>query len=173
MISILGSLNPATNQEISKTICSSASTSCDLDPIPTWLLKLCFSEWLHVITNIIYLSLSTSTVPYNKLKMALIPPLLKKVLLDPWPLRSWRTSTLSNLTYLSKRIERAMVVRLTNIGSDENTLFRTDWESLHSTSFPILFLTRLWLKSNNRTNRQYAGQFDQLVSTPQPYFAAV
>ena len=35
VISILGSLNPATNEEISKIIRSSASKSCDLDPIPT------------------------------------------------------------------------------------------------------------------------------------------
>ena len=80
VISILGSLNPATNEEISKIIRSSAS--CDLAPIPTWLLKLCLSELLTVITYIVNLSLSTSTVPYE-LKLALITPLLKKVLLDP------------------------------------------------------------------------------------------
>ena len=82
VISILASLKPATNEEISKIIRSSASKSCDLDPIPTWLLKLCLSEMLPVITYIVNLSLSTSTVPYE-LKLALITPLLKKVLLDP------------------------------------------------------------------------------------------
>ena len=46
-------------------------------PIPTWLLKLCLSELLPVITYIVNLSLSTSTVPYE-LKLALIIPLLKK-----------------------------------------------------------------------------------------------
>ena len=125
VIYILGLLNSATKEEISKTICSSASTSCDLDHIPTWLLKLCFSEWLHVITNIIYLSLSTSTVPYNKLKMAL------------------------NLTYLSKLIERVMVVRLTNFGSDKNTPFRIGCESLQSTSFSIPFFWSAY--GRNRT----------------------
>ena len=53
------------------------SESCDLDPIPTWFLKLCLSEQLPVITYIVNLSLSTSTVPYE-LKLALITPLLKK-----------------------------------------------------------------------------------------------
>ena len=77
VIFILGSLKPATNEEISKIIRSSASKSCDLDPIPTWLLKLCLSELLPVITYIVNLSLSTSTVPYE-LKLALIIPLLKK-----------------------------------------------------------------------------------------------
>ena len=77
VIFILGSLKPATNEEKSKIIRSSASKSCDLDHIPTWLLKLCLSELLPVITYIVNLSLSTSTVPYE-LKLALIIPLLKK-----------------------------------------------------------------------------------------------
>ena len=106
VISILGSLKPATNQEISKIIRSSASKACDLDPIPTWLLKLCLSELLPVITYIVNLSLSTSIVPYE-LKLALITPLLKKVLLDPEVLKNFRP--VSNLTYLSKIIERVVV----------------------------------------------------------------
>ena len=46
VISILGALKPATNEEISKVICSSALKSCDSNPIPSWLLKLCLSELL-------------------------------------------------------------------------------------------------------------------------------
>ena len=76
VISILGSLNPATNEELSKIIRSSASKSCDLDAIRTWLLKLCLSELLPVLTYIVNLSLSTSAVPYE-LKLSLITPLLK------------------------------------------------------------------------------------------------
>ena len=88
VISIFGSLKPATNEEISKIICSSASKSCDLNPIPTWLLKLCLSELLPVITYIVNLSLSPSTVPYE-LKLTLITPLLKKCC---WIQRSLITS---------------------------------------------------------------------------------
>ena len=53
------------NEEISKIIRSSASKTFELDPIPTWFLKLCLSELLPVITYIVELSLSTSTVPYE------------------------------------------------------------------------------------------------------------
>ena len=109
VIYILGPLNPATNEEISKIIRSSASKSCDLDPIPTWLLKLCLSELLPVITYIVNLSLSTSTVPYE-LKLALITPLLKKVLLDPEVWKNFRP--VSNLTYSSKIIGCVVVVWL-------------------------------------------------------------
>ena len=90
-------------------ICSSPSKSCDLEPIPTWLLKLCLSELQPVISYIINLSLSTSTVPYE-LKLALITPLLKKVLLDHEVLKNFCPS--SNLTFLLKIIELVTVVRL-------------------------------------------------------------
>ena len=49
------------------------------------------------------------TVPYE-LKLALITPLLKKILLDPEVLKSFHP--VSNLTYLSKIIERVVVMRL-------------------------------------------------------------
>ena len=137
VISILGSLNPATNEEISKIIRSSASKSCDLDPIPTWLLKLCLSELLPVITYIVNLSLSTSTVPYE-LKLALITPLLKKVLLDPEVLKTFRP--VSNLTYLSKIIERVVVVRLnqhlTKNGLHE--VLQSAYKQNHSTETALL-----------------------------------
>ena len=100
VISILGSLNPATNEEISKLIRSSASKSCDLDPIPTWLLKLCLSELLPVITYIVNLSLSTSTVPYE-FKLALITPLLKKCC---WIPRSKKTSDLSLISPIYRKL---------------------------------------------------------------------
>ena len=137
VIYILGSLNPATNEDISKIIRSSASKSCDLDPIPTWLLKLCLSELLPVITYIVNLSLSTSTVPYE-FKLALITPLLKKVLLDPEVSKNFRP--VSNLTYLSKIIERVVVVRLnhhlTKNGLHE--VLQSSYQQNHSTETALL-----------------------------------
>ena len=137
VIFILGSLKPATDEEISKTIRSSASKSCDLDPIPTWLLKLCLSELLPVITYIVNLSLSTGTVPYE-LKLALITPLLKKVLLDPKVLKSFRP--VYNLTYLSKIIERVVVVRLNQhlIQNGLHEVLQSAYKQNHSTETALL-----------------------------------
>ena len=137
VIYILGSLNPATNEEISKMIRSSASKSFDLDPTPTWLLKLCLSELLPVITYIVNLSLSTSTVPYE-LKLALITPLLKKVLLDPEVLK---TSALSLISPIYKKIvERVVVVRLnqhlTKNGLHE--ILQSAYKQNHSTETALL-----------------------------------
>ena len=137
VIFILGSLKPATDEEISKIIRSSASKSCDLDPIPTWLLKLWLSELLPVITYIVNLSLSTSTVPFE-LKLALITPLLKKVPLDPEVLKNFRP--VSNLTYISKITERVMVVRLNQhlIQNGLHEILQSAYKQNHSTETALL-----------------------------------
>jgi len=53
----LTEFKPASNEEIEKIINKSANKSCELDPLPTWLLKLCLPELLLIITKIINLSL--------------------------------------------------------------------------------------------------------------------
>ncbi len=39
-------LTPATEEEIKSILLKSSTTSCELDPIPTWLLKICIDELL-------------------------------------------------------------------------------------------------------------------------------
>ena len=58
-----------------KLICLSANTFCNLDPIPTSLLKKCLPKLLPTFTEIINLSLSTG-VFHNRFKTSVI--LLKK-----------------------------------------------------------------------------------------------
>ena len=42
---------PATMSEIKKVIESSPNKSCELDPIPTWLLKSCLHKLLPILTK--------------------------------------------------------------------------------------------------------------------------
>ena len=53
----LHSLRPLESKEIEKLILQSASKQCELDPLPTALVKNCVSELLPVITRIVNLSL--------------------------------------------------------------------------------------------------------------------
>ena len=55
--------------------------SCELDPLPTWLLKECIAELVSIITDIVNMSLQESIIP-KSLKTALIRPLMKKTGLD-------------------------------------------------------------------------------------------
>ena len=53
----------APKDEIKKLILSSSSKSCDLDPIPTSVLKNCRDILITPITDIINISMGTSTFP--------------------------------------------------------------------------------------------------------------
>ena len=53
----LASFEPATTTEVRKIIMSSPSKSCDLDPIPTILLKACLDVLIKPITDIVNASL--------------------------------------------------------------------------------------------------------------------
>ena len=66
-----------TEAEIWNIIKLSPVKSCELDPLPTWLLKECKAELDPHITDIVNMSLRESMIP-KSLKTALIRPLLKK-----------------------------------------------------------------------------------------------
>ena len=55
----------ASEDEIKKLIMSSSSKSCDLDPIPTSVLKNCPDKLITPITDIINISMESSTFPQN------------------------------------------------------------------------------------------------------------
>ena len=67
----------ASEDEIKKLILSSSSKSCDLDPIPTSVLKNCLEILITPITDIINISMDSSTFPQN-FKEDHVKPLLKK-----------------------------------------------------------------------------------------------
>ena len=62
---------------LKKLILSSSSKSCDIDPIPTNVLKHCLDTLVIPITDLINISMDTSTFP-KKVKKAHVRPLLKK-----------------------------------------------------------------------------------------------
>ena len=99
----LHSLRPLECLEVEKLILKSASKQCELDPIPTALVKNCVSELTPVITRIVNMSLEQSCFP-DKYKSALVKPLLKKPGLDPI-FKNYRP--VSNLSFVSKIIEEA------------------------------------------------------------------
>ena len=94
---------------------SSASKSCELDPIPTSLLKECIDVLLPFITNLINLSIETGHVP-SAFKTAAVTPLLKKKDADKNDLKSYRP--VSNLSFISKILEK--VILLTRRSRDRN-----------------------------------------------------
>ena len=68
----------ATKDEIKNLILSSSSKSCDLGPIPTAVLKNFVDILGTPITDIITISMETSTFPQNFKEAHDVRPLLKK-----------------------------------------------------------------------------------------------
>ena len=98
----LRDLNPASRGEVREVILSSPDKTCDLDPIPTWLLKKCIDQLLPIITAIINSSMSSGCFP-DELKSAIIRPHLKKTNTDADELMNYRP--VSNLHFISKVLE--------------------------------------------------------------------
>lgn len=104
------SFRPAATDEVMKLLGKAPATSCELDSMPTWLLKQCSEDIVPTMTSIINLSLESGTVP-SRFKLAHVRPLLKKPGLDVDCLNNYRP--VSNLSFLSKQTERVVAARLT------------------------------------------------------------
>jgi len=135
----LCAFRPATEEEIIKLIKQAPDKQCDLDPIPTSLLKQCVHILAPTITNIVNLSLSTGDFP-SVFKRAIVTPLLKKPSLDKESLSNYRP--ISNLSFLSKLTERVVKCRISeHLASNSmfNT-FQSAYTKFHSTETTLLSL---------------------------------
>jgi len=129
--------DPVSMEEVRKIVLKSASKSCELDPIPTFLLKPCLDSLLPVITNIINKSLTESRVP-PLFRKALVRRLIKKQGLDPEELKNYRP--VSNLPFISKVLEKAVSIRL-QCHLDSNDLHdsvQSAYRPRHSTETALL-----------------------------------
>ncbi len=129
--SVFDSFRPLSLDEVRKFIVKSPCKSCDLDPIPTDLLRKCLDLLLPIIRDIINMSLSTGEFP-DEFKLALVTPLLKKLGLELiFP--SYRP--VSNLQFLSKLTERAVAVQFVDYVRDNNLkeLLQSAYCEFHST----------------------------------------
>ena len=114
-----------------------SGASCDLDPIPTSLVKECLDVLITPITNIVNLSLQNGVFP-SEFKSARVVPLLKKSTLDPEELKSYRP--VSNLSFVSKVLEKAVALRLQQYMNDNNLKekYQSAYKQHHSTETALV-----------------------------------
>ena len=96
---------PATTDEVKHLILSYLNSYSQLDPVPTWLLKLCIIELLPIMNT----SLPSGQFP-SQFKDAIIKPLLKTNNLGVDELKYYRP--ISNTHFLSKILEKLVDARL-------------------------------------------------------------
>ena len=109
--------SPVDIDYVTKLILTAPNKTCDLDPIPTSLLKSISDTISPVIMKIINASLSTGSMP-SAYKTAIVKPLLKKQGLEPIH-KNYRP--VSNLAFVSKLIEQSVIAPM-EIHSEANDL---------------------------------------------------
>lgn len=107
-VETLTHFKPLSIEEIKKTVNALATKSCEIDAIPTKILKQYLNEFAPIIQKLVNTSLVTATFP-SKWKEAILRPLIKKLSMGPID-TNYRP--VSNLTFLSKVLEKAMLLRL-------------------------------------------------------------
>ncbi|XP_063955629.1 uncharacterized protein LOC129261254 [Lytechinus pictus] len=93
------SFEPTTPAEIERLLRNMPPKSCDLNPIPTALVKDCAQVFAPIIASIVNQSIQQASVP-SSLKLAHIHQVLKKPSLDAEALQNYRP--VSNFPFLSK-----------------------------------------------------------------------
>ena len=124
-------------EDTKRLICTAATKSCEIDPIPTTLLKEHIDIVAPTIRDIINLSLTLGTMPLQ-MKEALLCPLLKKQDLDLLQYKNYRP--MSNLTFISKLVERAVCEQLMDHACKTGKLedLQPAYRSDHSTETTLL-----------------------------------
>ena len=135
--STLTSFELVTEESTIDLIMKSPSKQSKMDPLPSWLLKQCVTQLAPFITRLINHSIIGSVVP-ESMKMAIVTPLLKKSTLDPADISNYRP--VSNLSFLSKLLERAISRQLTHYLEAESLLPRNQsaYRANHSTETATL-----------------------------------
>ena len=130
-LSELSSFVSVSQADIQKLVMSTPAKSCELDPLPTWLLKLSHEQLIPIITALVNASLVECTMT-KEMKTAVVRPLLKKVGL-PLEMKNYRP--VSNLAYVSKVIEKVIAEQLIH-HIEVNNLhepFQSAYKKYHST----------------------------------------
>ena len=147
-----------TEDEVCKILMDSSSKSCELDPVPTWLLKLCCDEILPLITQIVNVSLSSHTMP-KELKIAAIRLLLKKSILE-LIFKNYRP--VSNLPFLGKVIEKVALAQLLGHVKENNLHdnFQSAYQQFHSTETALLTYKNYVLSEMDKRRVTLVFMFD-------------
>ena len=108
-------------EQLKRLVKGMADKSCDLDTIPTWLVKECIDDLAPHLQRIVNLSLQCAQVPVT-LQQALVFPTIKNAHGDRDSLNNYRP--VSNLPFISKLLEKVALEQITSYLDDHDLLNR-------------------------------------------------
>ena len=116
-----------------------SSTSCSLDPQPTWLVKNNLDCHVPALTKLVNTSLQSGEFP-SAAHHAIITPILKKPSLNKDDISNYRP--VSNIPFIAKVIEKAVASQFVAYLIDQNLYdpMQSAYRSCHSTETALLKL---------------------------------
>ena len=126
-----------TDPELLKIISGMNNTTCSSDPFPTRLLMSHLHAIVPILQHIVNLCLTTGDFPIS-CKSSIVIPLIKKPGLDREMLKNYRPA--SNLSFLSKVIEKVISIRILGHILDNNIVdrFQSAYRAGHSCETALL-----------------------------------
>ena len=133
----LSNFTPTTTDEVQQLLSKMNKTTCKLDPFCTSIIMQHSQHFIPVYVHLINLCFSTGIFPTG-FKSAVVKPLLKKPTLDYEVLKNFRP--ISNLTFLTKLIEKVIAERLVSHMQDNGMVekFQSAYKANHSTETALL-----------------------------------
>jgi len=134
---VLSSFRVCTAENVRRIVMQSPTKSCDLDPIPTFMLKESIDALLPFLTAMCNASIAEGHLPSSQ-KHAIVTPLLKKPSLDQSELKNYRP--VSNLTFISKIVEKLVSEQLVSYLQSNNLMpcLQSAYRRHHSTETALL-----------------------------------
>ena len=138
-------------QDVRTILMSSSSTNCLLDVLPTHLLKEHIDLFLPFLTHLINSCLKSGRFP-SICRHAIVTPRLKNKTLDINDIKNFRP--VSNLSFISKLIERVVTKQLLNYLHSFNLLprYQSGYRCYHSTETALLEVVSNLFESCDASN---------------------
>lgn len=151
--------SPVTSDIVCRMVNDAVDKYSMKDPMPTWLLKSCIDLLAPYIVSVFNSSLSSGAFP-TYYKDAYVTPRLKKPTLPPCELSSYRP--ISNLSFLSKLLERVVSIQLTEFLSSAGLLpvHQSAYRKHHSTETALLKVVTDLTEAIDAGNHALLGLLD-------------
>jgi hypothetical protein len=155
----LSSFQPCSQAQVRRIVMSSPVKSCSLDPVPTFIIREFVDLLLPYLTSMVNASLAQGRLPPSE-RHAIVTPLLKKPGLDTADMANYRP--VSNLTFISKVVERAVAVQLNEYLTSNGLLPRCQsaYRKKHSTETAMLRVLSDFLTAADRKKVTLLGLLD-------------
>ena len=136
-INKLSAFDSVSIRTVSDLISSCPAKTCDLDPVPTRLLKDCSEQLAPAVTSMINLSLSTGTLS-SSWKDAIVLPSLKSRKKKKLIMENYRP--ISNFPFISKLCEKVVAMQLTDHSLRNNLMepFQSAYRTNHNVETALL-----------------------------------